>query len=122
MFCWKGENVFIIEVEGIFSCLLDMVDVVVYGVEVLGIEGWVGMVVVVSFIGNCDLECFVQDLEKELFLYVCFIFLCILFELYKIGIYKLQKIELWKEGFDLVIVKDLLFYLDVWKGCYVLLD
>lgn len=41
-FRWKGENVFITEVEGTFSRLLDMVDVVVYGVEVLGMYGKVG--------------------------------------------------------------------------------
>lgn len=45
----------------------------------LGIEGRVGMVVVVSFVGSCDLEYFVRFLEKELFLYVRFIFLRFLF-------------------------------------------
>lgn len=33
---WKGENVSTTEVEGTLSRLLDMKDVVVYGVEVAG--------------------------------------------------------------------------------------
>lgn len=33
---WKGENVSTTEVEGTLSRLLDMKDVVVYGVEVTG--------------------------------------------------------------------------------------
>lgn len=36
-FRWKGENVSTTEVEGTLSRLLDMKDVVVYGVEVPGI-------------------------------------------------------------------------------------
>lgn len=35
-FRWKGENVSTTEVEGTLSRLLDMMDVVVYGVEVPG--------------------------------------------------------------------------------------
>lgn len=37
-FRWKGENVSTTEVEGTLSRLLDMKDVVVYGVEVPGTE------------------------------------------------------------------------------------
>lgn len=37
-FRWKGENVSTTEVEGTLSRLLDMKDVVVYGVEVPGAE------------------------------------------------------------------------------------
>lgn len=49
-FRWKGENVSTTEVEGTLSRLLDMKDVVVYGVEVPGDdgveEGWFGCLVV----------------------------------------------------------------------------
>lgn len=44
-FRWKGENVSTTEVEGTLSRLLDMKDVVVYGVEVPGDAwgpGWAG--------------------------------------------------------------------------------
>lgn len=37
-FRWKGENVSTTEVEGTLSRLLDMKDVVVYGVEVPGTD------------------------------------------------------------------------------------
>lgn len=39
-FRWKGENVSTTEVEGTLSRLLDMKDVVVYGVEVPGNVCW----------------------------------------------------------------------------------
>lgn len=114
-FRWKGENVSTTEVEGTLSRLLDMADVAVYGVEVPGMcrqtqgvggeassrdttscsvstlpspgtEGRAGMAAVASPTGNCDLERFAQDLEKELPLYARPIFLRILPELHKTGV------------------------------------
>lgn len=49
-FRWKGENVSTTEVEGTLSRLLDMTDVVVYGVEVPG-----------------NLQCFSTDLYRPLY-------------------------------------------------------
>uniref|UniRef100_A0A452VAB0 long-chain-fatty-acid--CoA ligase n=1 Tax=Ursus maritimus TaxID=29073 RepID=A0A452VAB0_URSMA len=121
-FRWKGENVSTTEVEGTLSRLLDMADVAVYGVEVPGTEGRAGMAAVANPAGSCDLERFAQLLEKELPLYARPIFLRFLPELHKTGTFKLQKTELRKEGFDLAVVKDPLFYLDARKGRYVPLD
>ncbi|KAF6127218.1 solute carrier family 27 member 4 [Phyllostomus discolor] len=121
-FRWKGENVSTTEVEGTLSRLLDMADVAVYGVEVPGTEGRAGMAAVANPSGNCDLERFAQHLEKELPLYARPIFLRFLPELHKTGTFKLQKMELRKEGFDPAVVKDPLFYMDARKGRYVPLD
>ncbi|XP_060156335.1 long-chain fatty acid transport protein 4 isoform X1 [Globicephala melas] len=121
-FRWKGENVSTTEVEGALSRLLAMADVAVYGVEVPGTEGRAGMAAVANPSGSCDLERLAQLLEKELPLYARPIFLRFLPELHKTGTFKLQKTDLRKEGFDLTVVKDPLFYLDVRKGRYVPLD
>uniref|UniRef100_A0A2K6EUB2 long-chain-fatty-acid--CoA ligase n=1 Tax=Propithecus coquereli TaxID=379532 RepID=A0A2K6EUB2_PROCO len=121
-FRWKGENVSTTEVEGTLSRLLDMADVVVYGVEVPGAEGRAGMAAVANPADSCDLEHLAQVLKKELPLYARPIFLRFLPELHKTGTYKFQKTELRKEGFDPAIVKDPLFYLDTRKGHYVPLD
>lgn len=48
-FRWKGENVSTTEVEGTLSRLLDMKDVVVYGVEVPGINPYSCMLCYVFF-------------------------------------------------------------------------
>uniref|UniRef100_A0A8C0RKB8 Arachidonate--CoA ligase n=1 Tax=Canis lupus familiaris TaxID=9615 RepID=A0A8C0RKB8_CANLF len=121
-FRWKGENVSTTEVEGTLSRLLDMTDVAVYGVEVPGTEGRAGMAAVANSAGSCDLEHFAQLLEKELPLYARPIFLRFLPELHKTGTFKLQKMELRKEGFNPAVVRDPLFYLDARKGRYVPLD
>ncbi|CAO2598388.1 Long-chain fatty acid transport protein 4 [Lemmus lemmus] len=121
-FRWKGENVSTTEVEGTLSRLLDMVDVAVYGVKVPGTEGRAGMAAVASTVSRCNLKSFAQTLEKELPLYARPIFLRFLPELHKTGTFKFQKTELRKEGFNPAVVRDPLFYLDVRKGCYVVLD
>ncbi|KAG7269056.1 hypothetical protein CRUP_003677 [Coryphaenoides rupestris] len=65
-FRWKGENVSTTEVEGTLSRLLDMKDVVVYGVEVPGAEGKAGMAAIADPSHSCDLEQFGKDVEKAL--------------------------------------------------------
>lgn len=62
-FRWKGENVSTTEVEGTLSRLLDMKDVVVYGVEVPGTESpplpaaSVYFFIVCLFFIRLDLKC-----------------------------------------------------------------
>uniref|UniRef100_A0A8C6VZN4 Arachidonate--CoA ligase n=1 Tax=Nothobranchius furzeri TaxID=105023 RepID=A0A8C6VZN4_NOTFU len=65
-FRWKGENVSTTEVEGTLSRLLDMKDVVVYGVEVPGAEGKAGMAAIADPSRSTNLEKFVKDMEKVL--------------------------------------------------------
>lgn len=47
IFCWKGENVVIIEVEVVFKYVDQIDQVVVYGVQVFNCDGCVGMVVII---------------------------------------------------------------------------
>lgn len=56
IFWWCGENVLMIEVELVMSKVLDFCDVVVYGVIVFGIEGCVGMVVIVDIDDKVNFE------------------------------------------------------------------
>ncbi|XP_026864199.2 long-chain fatty acid transport protein 4 isoform X1 [Electrophorus electricus] len=121
-FRWKGENVSTTEVEGTLSRLLDMKDVVVYGVEVAGAEGKAGMAAVADPDHNTDLEKFSRELEKALPPYARPVFLRFLPEVNKTGTFKYQKADLRREGFNPGLVSDQLYFLDCSKGRYVELD
>uniref|UniRef100_A0A4W5MJW8 Arachidonate--CoA ligase n=1 Tax=Hucho hucho TaxID=62062 RepID=A0A4W5MJW8_9TELE len=118
-FRWKGENVSTTEVEGTLSRLLDMKDVVVYGVEVPGAEGKAGMAAVADPKRSTDLEKFGKDLEKALPPYARPVFLRFLNEVNKTGTYKFQKTEMRREGFDPSMTSNKLYFLDPSRGRYV---
>uniref|UniRef100_A0A673WXZ1 Arachidonate--CoA ligase n=1 Tax=Salmo trutta TaxID=8032 RepID=A0A673WXZ1_SALTR len=118
-FRWKGENVSTTEVEGTLSRLLDMKDVVVYGVEVPGAEGKAGMAAVADPERSTDLEKFGKDLEKALPPYARPVFLRFLNEVNKTGTYKFQKTEMRREGFDPSMTSNKLYFLNPSRGRYV---
>lgn len=118
-FRWKGENVSTTEVEGTLSRLLDMKDVVVYGVEVPGAEGKAGMAAIADPEHSADLEKFVRDMEKALPSYARPVFLRFLPEVNKTGTFKFQKTDMRQEGFNPTVVSDRLFFLDTSRGGYV---
>ncbi|KAL0965844.1 hypothetical protein UPYG_G00286490 [Umbra pygmaea] len=118
-FRWKGENVSTTEVEGTLSRLLDMKDVVVYGVEVPGAEGKAGMAAIADPVRSTDLEKFGKDLEKALPPYARPVFLRFLNEVNKTGTYKFQKTEMRREGFNPSAVSDKLYFLEPSRGRYV---
>uniref|UniRef100_A0A8C2YGS8 Very long-chain fatty acid transport protein n=1 Tax=Coturnix japonica TaxID=93934 RepID=A0A8C2YGS8_COTJA len=121
-FRWKGENVSTTEVEGTLSRILNLTDVVVYGVEIPGIEGKAGMAAIADPENSCDLESFASQLKKALPLYAQPVFLRFLHEVSKTSTYKFQKMELRKQGFDPTLVKDKLYFLDCRQGRYLPLD
>uniref|UniRef100_A0A3B4Z399 Arachidonate--CoA ligase n=1 Tax=Stegastes partitus TaxID=144197 RepID=A0A3B4Z399_9TELE len=121
-FRWKGENVSTTEVEGTLSRLLDMKDVVVYGVEVPGAEGKAGMAAIADPSHSTDLEKFVKDMEKALPPYARPVFLRFLPEVNKTGTFKFQKTDLRRDNFDPTAVSDRLYFLDSSRGRYVQLD
>nr|QKO28391.1 long-chain fatty acid transport protein 4 [Ctenopharyngodon idella] len=121
-FRWKGENVSTTEVEGTLSRLLDMKDVVVYGVEVPGAEGKAGMAAIADPDHSTDLAKFSRDLEKALPPYARPVFLRFLPEVNKTGTFKFQKTEMRRDGFDPNVVSDKLYFLDCTKGQYVELN
>uniref|UniRef100_A0A8C4NZG0 long-chain-fatty-acid--CoA ligase n=1 Tax=Dicentrarchus labrax TaxID=13489 RepID=A0A8C4NZG0_DICLA len=121
-FRWKGENVSTTEVEGTLSRLLDMKDVVVYGVEVPGAEGKAGMAAIADPSHSTDLEKFVKDMEKALPPYARPVFLRFLPEVNKTGTFKFQKTDMRRDGFDPSAVPDRLYFLDSSRGRYMQLD
>ncbi|OPJ67843.1 long-chain fatty acid transport protein 4 isoform A [Patagioenas fasciata monilis] len=121
-FRWKGENVSTTEVEGTLSRILHLIDVVVYGVEIPGIEGKAGMAAIADPENSCNLEVFASELKKALPLYARPVFLRFLHEVSKTSTYKFQKVELRKQGFNPAQVKDRLYYLDSRQGHYLPLD
>ncbi|XP_059571574.1 long-chain fatty acid transport protein 4 [Alligator mississippiensis] len=121
-FRWKGENVSTTEVEGVLSRILNLTDVVVYGVEVPGMEGKAGMAAIADPENSCNLESFISELKRALPLYAQPVFLRFLPEVHKTSTYKFQKTILRKEGFDPTLVKDKLYFLDSRQGRYLPLD
>ncbi|KAL8174687.1 UNVERIFIED_CONTAM: hypothetical protein K2H54_051373 [Gekko kuhli] len=111
-FRWKGENVSTTELEGTLSRILSMTDVVVYGVEVPGMEGKAGMAAIVDPDHSYDLVAFAEEMKKELPAYARPIFLRLLPEVHKTSTFKFQKTELRKEGYNISVVKDKLYYLE----------
>lgn len=121
-FRWRGENVSTTEVESVMSKALDLRDVVVYGVTVPGTEGRAGMAAIVDTDNKVNLEALTQSIKQLLPSYAYPLFLRIVHKVDVTGTFKLQKIKLKKEGFDIGIVEDQLFYFDSKEKMYVALD
>lgn len=103
-FRWKGENVSTTEVEGILQPIKAVVDVTVYGVEIPRKEGRAGMAAVVL-----DHNFAVEDIIGELTNRLCShlpayavpVFIRFCKKVDRTGTFKLKKINLQKEGFDI---------------------
>lgn len=121
-FRWRGENVSTAEVESVMSKVLGLRDVVVYGVMVPGTEGRAGMAAIVDPDNRVDLAALVHSLKKLLPSYACPMFLRIVHNVDLTGTFKLQKNKLRKEGFDIGVIEDQLFYFDSKEKMYLALD
>lgn len=119
---WRGENVSTAEVESVMSTVLGLRDVVVYGVMVPGTEGRAGMAAIVDPDYKVDLVALADSLKKLLPSYACPLFLRIVHSVDLTGTYKLQKCRLRKEGFDIGVIEDQLFYFDSKEKMYLALD
>lgn len=125
-FRWKGENVSTTEVEGILQPLMSVVDATVYGVQVGKNEGKAGMAAVVLH-DDVHVEEFLSEIAKKLrdnlagYAIPVFIRLCK--EVDRTATFKLKKIDLQKQGFDLQLCKGdpVYFWNSSTKG-YSLLD
>lgn len=121
-FRWHGENVSTTEVESVISKALGLRDVVVYGVTVPGTEGRAGMAAVVDTESKISFETLAQSLKQLLPSYAIPVFLRIVHKVKVTGTFKLQKSTLKKEGFDIGIIEDKLFYFDPKAIMYFALD
>ena len=125
-FRWKGENVSTTEVEDVISGILKFRDVVVYGVEVPENEGRAGMAAIKSTLGdkvefNLSTEYITSQLANDLFgvlpSYAVPRFIRIIPSAELTGTFKLKKVKLRKEGFD-VSLPDPIFILDLSRKVY----
>ncbi|EYB87131.1 hypothetical protein Y032_0268g804 [Ancylostoma ceylanicum] len=145
-FRWKGENVSTTEVEGILQPVMSVVDATVYGVEVGKNEGRAGMAAVVLADGvnvevrrlllcaltvcplySLVLQDFLAETAKRLMAnlasYAIPVFIRLCKEVDRTGTFKLKKIDLQKQGFDLRLCKgDPLYYWNTAIKGYSLLD
>lgn len=117
-FRWRGENVSTTEVEGAILKALGPNSVVVYGVEIPGCEGRAGMAAIEDPDDVIDVKSLWKKLSKVLPLYARPIFVRITNSLDTTGTFKFQKGRFRKEGFDVSVVKDKLFYFDSQLGEY----
>ncbi|GAB0202168.1 bile acyl-CoA synthetase [Grus japonensis] len=122
-FRWKGENVATTEVEATLAMVNFIQEVNVYGVSVPGCEGRCGMAAIrlkpgASFEGK-DLYAFTGDTLPS---YATPRFVRIQDALEITGTFKQCKGNLVKEGFDLNVIKDPLFFRDDKKKSYVPLN
>ncbi|XP_059059383.1 long-chain fatty acid transport protein 4-like [Achroia grisella] len=119
-FRWRGENVSTSEVEAAISRVAEHRDAVVYGVLVPNTEGRAGMCGIVDTDGTLDLDKLARDLARDLPVYARPIFMRVMTSVDLTGTFKMKKIDLQKEGFDVnLIKKDKLYYLDTKLGKYL---
>ena len=121
-FRWHGENVSSAEVESIISKALGLCDVVVYGVKIPDLEGKAGMAAIVDQDGLLDVGSLAEKLKPLLPSYAIPVFVRVVTSVSFTGTFKFQKYELKKEGFDINVVKDKLYYYDSKSNTYVSLD
>ncbi|XP_011879573.1 PREDICTED: long-chain fatty acid transport protein 4 [Vollenhovia emeryi] len=110
-FRWRGENVATSEVEAVVSNVIGLKDTTVFGVEVPGNEGKAGMVAIYDPENSLDLKGLVGKLKKVLPNYAIPRFLRIVSELPMTGTFKLKKMNLQKDGFDVKKIKDPIYFL-----------
>ncbi|XP_028968982.1 long-chain fatty acid transport protein 4 [Galendromus occidentalis] len=121
-FRWKGENVSTTEVEDVISKYADLSDSVVYGVEIPGLEGKAGMAALLDPAQVVDVNKLLECLRKELPAYAVPLFIRIAEKLEATGTFKLPKMKLMREGFDIKSFEDPVYFLDQSEGVYVRFD
>uniref|UniRef100_V5HEX4 long-chain-fatty-acid--CoA ligase n=1 Tax=Ixodes ricinus TaxID=34613 RepID=V5HEX4_IXORI len=121
-FRWKGENVSTSEVEGVLARIAGLTDCAVYGVEVPGSEGKAGMAAICDPDKKTDLKVFLKEARNALPAYAVPLFVRVVADLEATGTYKIKKVDLQKQEFDIRKIKDPVYFLDSTANEYVLLD
>ena len=116
-FRWKGENVSTTEVESVMAKILQLRDVVVYGVEVPGSEGRAGMAAIVGTQDSIDLSGLAQQLFLSLPTYAVPLFIRLIPSVELTGTFKLKKVKLRNESFN-ISLPDPIFMLDTSRKVY----
>lgn len=119
-FRWKGENVATTEVEAAVADCPGVVEGVVYGVAVPGMEGRAGMAAIVAT-DDFDLVVFSARMAERLPDYARPVFLRLCAGIAATGTFKPQKQVLARDGFDPDAIADPLYVFDRSEG-FVRLD
>ncbi|KAK4885886.1 hypothetical protein RN001_002157 [Aquatica leii] len=109
---WKGENVSTNQVETTISKLIHHAAVVVFGVEVPGTEGKAGMAVIVNTNSVINLLQLSQDILENLPKYAIPLFIRFSENISLTSTYKIIKMHLKTEGYNLNKVNDPIFFFD----------
>ncbi len=118
-FRWKGENVSTTEVEAVIASILELRDVAVYGVEVPGMEGRAGMAAIVGNVETVNLSNLIKQLHLSLPNYAIPVFVRLVEKVQLTSTFKLQKVDLRKEGYSLDETSDPIYFLDPSQQMYV---
>ena len=122
-FRWKGENVSTHEVAEVIANFSGMAFVNVYGVEVPGTEGRVGMAAVTMESGRSfDPKAFFEFTDQRLPSYSQPAFVRIKPELELTGTFKMTKTELKSTGFNPELVDDPIYFREQGQASYVPVD
>lgn len=121
-FRWKGENVSTTEVESVINSIYKEADCVVYGVEIPGCEGKIGMVTISSEIENLSLDNFLYELKKALPKYAIPHFIRVTKAVSMTDTFKPRKTTIQKEGYDILQTDDTIYYLNNAQDQYLKLD
>lgn len=120
-FRWKGENCSTTEIEAQVSNEAGYRDSVVYGVEIVNMEGRAGMAAISDPEKTLDLKELGRNFKKSLPSYARPQFLRILEKIDITGTCKLKKLDLQKEGFNPNVIVDKLYFLNAKTSEYDLL-
>ncbi|XP_077283249.1 long-chain fatty acid transport protein 4-like isoform X2 [Arctopsyche grandis] len=117
-FRWRGENVSTTEVENAIIKLVGL-DTVVYGVQLPNVEGRAGMAVIVDTEGKLDISDLAKNLIKVLPPFAHPMFIRIASKVSMTTTFKMIKRDLLREGFDIKLIKDKIYYLDNFSSSYI---
>ena len=122
-FRWKGENVSTMEVESILNTFGGFEMCNVYGVEIPNTDGKAGMICIkIDDKKSFDTDLFSQFVANTLPKYSIPLFIRVKDELEFTGTHKLRKVNLRKQGYDVNIIKEHLYFWDSTTNRYKIFD
>lgn len=122
-FRWKGENVATSEVEGVLQACEGIAQAAVYGVQMAQADGRAGMAAVTLQAGAVfDPVGLARTLHERLPPYAVPLFVRLVGQQDVTTTFKVRKVELKRQGYDMALVSDPIFFLADRERGYVALD